>query len=585
MNSEYLSKVASRAAGPIGLIGAVGGFVSDVLQPLGAIAPPVAGLSLLAAIIFGGMTYHESRNKRHDIWDTAYSGGLFISICSVVIFTIWSFVFAAAPERGYLAENIEPIAQLQAQVLNLQEDVTEIKETTAQTQEDVQTIATAQAQGNETLQGVQDTTTNTQEDVQTIATVQAEGNETLQGVQDTTTNTQADVEAIATAQAQGFADIQAAFAQLQTSQTIIENPTTPQEFYSNARLHQLKGNTADAIKAYEGYLKFNLEYVDPIQDYTDLLKATEGISRARAMINQRLGETPGNLSLDLVAAGLLDNGAQRISRYEALTSRAPAYGPAFLALGQEYDRKLGEGGGIRDLTQKLLSTFTTLQELESKQNLLRFYIDKNRGIAAFDEAMARLEFHQNAAANNSLSEPEVLLRFESDGMTPIFLIADAVSEFYMGFDDPATLRNTGTVPSGAGPIANTNNFTPFALPIGDHILYFKYIDKNGAESPIFERAFRMTPLVANIQSLGADFTTGKYSALVDTWIYEGNLDAYWTFYWGWSENQMDNVLPGTNGTVFTLADLEPGDHTVYIRADANDGSKIDTVAFPFTIEP
>lgn len=532
MNSAGLSRIASKAAGPIGLIGAVGGFIADVLAPLGEFAPLVAGISLIGAIIFGALTIRESRNNRHDIWDTAYSGGLFVSISSVLIFSIWSLILGAGPERGYLAENIDPIAQIQGQLLGIQEDVTEIKETTTQTAEDVEVLATAQAQG--------------------------------------------------------FADIQAAFANLQQSQTIIENPTTPQEFYSNARLHQLKGNTAEAVNAYEGYLQFGLEYVDPVQDYADLLKATEGIVRAREIVNTRLQDDPGSLVTDLVAISMLDTVDERISRLEALTSRAPNFGPAFLALGQAYDNKLGQGSGFRDLTEKFIRTYSALKTLEETQEFSRYYIDKNRAIGAFDLAMRSLETREGLAANNPLlTQPEVLISFNSTtGVTFVFIIADIGPELLVGFDDPNNLRSTGANTVVGGTTYANASLPDVPLEIGDHILYYKYTDRNGTESPLFEKSFSVTPIVANVIVQPGDFTSGTSNVTVITFAYQRSEEEGVEFFWGLSEDDITNSASDFpyNMTSFMIEGLTSGDYTLYIRGEGEDGEVLGPNSFPFTVQ-
>jgi hypothetical protein len=84
-------------------------------------------------------------------WDSPVAGGLLIAAASTLIFGGWSIIFAAGPEKGYLAENVAPIAEMQAQLLNLQEDVTLIKETTGDTATQVAAIATAQAEGSEDI--------------------------------------------------------------------------------------------------------------------------------------------------------------------------------------------------------------------------------------------------------------------------------------------------------------------------------------------------------------------------------------------------------------------------------------------------
>src|SRR3990172_1828997 len=226
---EQLRKAILRAAAPVSLISAVGGFVGDIIAPLGNFAPWILLISLVVAVIalFGFLALRRKQGAL--AWDSPVAGVMLVAGASTAIFGVWAVVFAVGPDRGYLAENIAPIATVQAQLLNLQEDVTEIKETTSET-------ATQ-------------------------------------------------VAAAATAQAQGFADIQSAFAALQAGGgSIVANPQTPQEWYSNARLYQLRGDTANTLKAYEGYFTFTRKYVDPSQEYAALLKAAEGIARARQII-------------------------------------------------------------------------------------------------------------------------------------------------------------------------------------------------------------------------------------------------------------------------------------------------------------
>ena len=45
-----LRRAIARAAAPVGIIGAVGGFIGDIILPLGNFAPYVALISLLGAI-------------------------------------------------------------------------------------------------------------------------------------------------------------------------------------------------------------------------------------------------------------------------------------------------------------------------------------------------------------------------------------------------------------------------------------------------------------------------------------------------------------------------------------------------------
>lgn len=256
---KSLQRALTAAAGPVAFIGAVGGFIGDVLQPLGDFAPWVAGLSVVVALAAGARFATNRRKKGEMAWESPSGALMLIGVGGFVVFSAWSIIFAVGPERGFLADNVPTIANLQTQLLGLEEDVEIIKTTTGET-------ATQ-------------------------------------------------VAAMATAQAQGFADIQASFAALQAGQgTLVSNPTTPQEWYSNARLYELQGNTPKAIQAYEGYFAFGLDFVDPYVQYTRLLRATEGLARARQAIRDLQAQRPDSPTLETVLVTLLEDPQEQTDR-------------------------------------------------------------------------------------------------------------------------------------------------------------------------------------------------------------------------------------------------------------------------------
>jgi len=73
---ESLRKAILRAAAPVSLIGAIGGFIGDIIAPLGNFAPWVAGLSLVFAIVllFGFLSLRRKQGAL--AWDSPVAGGL-----------------------------------------------------------------------------------------------------------------------------------------------------------------------------------------------------------------------------------------------------------------------------------------------------------------------------------------------------------------------------------------------------------------------------------------------------------------------------------------------------------------------------
>lgn len=544
MNPARLRNVFNRVAGPLGAIGAVGGFVSDVLAPLGSIATWVAILSLLifigTLVVFYGMRLRPGIEPGETIMPVV----MVLAAGSTVIFGIWSLVLSNGPENGYLAENVEPIAQIQASLLNLEEDVAEIKETTAETAENVEAIATVQSD-----------------------------------IQETTEDTANNVEAVATAQAEGFADIQAAFASLQASQTLVENPETPQEWYSNARIYQLRGDTANAIAAYEGYFEFGLEYVDPYVEYTSLLKATEGVARTRQIMSDRLNENPDSKTLDMFLGTLFDLPEERLQRLEALARRAPNYAPVFYELGQAYTSGL-RANYTQNLRDQQTSAFETLFALEEQQQYSSFFIDKSRAQENLNEANVLLERFANAG----FLELDFVTFYSYEGLTVIVVLPEGnVQDLRFSLDDPEPKNSTGMVGVGSQSVANTT-IGPIPLVKGDHTLYIQYTDVNGVESDVVAFEYTIDDIVINYQQQPFDFSANGIPVIFTMAIVDSDPNGLYTYNYSIDSPALDQSIQGVGQAgVINVSPVEPGEHTLYVQAVGPEG-ETNVVEYTFTVE-
>lgn len=523
---EPLRKAIARAAAPVSIIGAVGGFIGDIIAPLGNFAPWIALLSLAFATLslFGFLSLRRRQGAL--AWDSPIAGALLVASASTAIFGGWSVIFAMGPENGYLSQNVVPIATLQAQMLNLQEDVTEIKETTGET-------ATQ-------------------------------------------------VAAAATAQAQGFADIQAAFAALQLGEgTLVENPATPQEWYSNARLYQLRGDTANAIKSYEGYFQFNLEFVDPLLEYSALLKATEGIARTRQMMTDMLNAHPDNRSLDLAVARLLDTPQERLERLTALAARAPEYGPVFNELGEEYTRAIGSTA-TQDLLNKQAEAYTTLLKLEEQQLFSRYYIDKALAEKRLDDAGKTLAAY--SGAQTALSNVDIQVTYYYNGAQFAFVFAElsTTQKILFSIDDPEPKIETGH--NAAGYVNML--IQPMALPVGEHTIYMQYVDANGTSSQVYSKSFRVDPVAVIFQQLPPDFSTNTIPGTFTVGILGAKIEdaTAYTYKYSLDNDSLSDSLEGFAIGAIQVTGLTQGEHVLYIQATAADGAQTELVQFPFTVK-
>jgi hypothetical protein len=408
----------------------------------------------------------------------------------------------------------------------------------------------------------------------------------VSAVKQTTQATQQDVIAIATAQARGFDELQRSFAALQAGQgSIVEQPQTPPEWYSNARQYQLRGDTANALAAYEGYFKFKLDYLDPYADYVALLTTTAGIARARDAIATLRAAQPGSLPLELIAIRLLDAAPDRLARLIDLTTRAPQFAPAFKDLGDAYTRSIS-GGPTADRLQKLAAAYDTLFQLEKSQAFSRYFIDKVTADQQLQEAHTT---HDGlAAAAQVMSRVEFNLYPYYNGVQIVVVLPEVgnARQLLIGFDAAEPLTDTGRISSGAQTFVNTS-IGPVALPVGPHTIFARYIDANGVASPVYSQTFRIDPIAITLQQPPADFTTGKRSALFTAGVLNGAVTDLWTYNYSVDSSALDQSASGSVMTAITIDDLTPGAHSLHIQAtrDQTGGKPATTpvVEYPFTI--
>jgi tetratricopeptide (TPR) repeat protein len=528
--SNNMRQAVVRAGVLTAMVGSVFGFIGDVLQPLLDLAPIVLGLSLVGTLVALIWIVRIRRQQGHLEWDSP-AGGLFIfCLASTGVFAVLSVVFAVGPERGYLASSNDGIAQFQAALLNLQQDVSVVKQTTQVTQQDVVAVATAQARG--------------------------------------------------------FDEVQRSFAALQVGQgNLVGQPGTPTEWYSNARLYQLRGDTANALAAYEGYFKFKLDYLDPYAEYVALLTSTSGIARARDAIEMLRGAQPDSLPIQLSAIRLIDAAPDRLARLIELTTRAPQFAPAFKDLGDEYARSIS-GGPTADRLQKLAAAYETLFQLEKSQAFSRYFIDKATADQQLQEAHAT---HDSlAAAAQVMSHVEFNLYPYYNGVQIVVVLPEVgnARQLLIGFDAVEPLTDTGRIGTGAQTFVNTS-VGPVPLPVGDHTVYARYIDANGVASPVYSQTFRIDPIAITVQQPPADFTTGKRSALFTAGVLNGNVTDLWTYKYSVDSSALDHSTSGSVMTSITINDLTPGAHSLHIQAtrDQATGPAATTplVEYPFTI--
>ena len=169
---------------------------------------------------------------------------------------------------------------------------------------------------------------------------------------------------------------------------VTEDPVEPYEFYANARVYELRGDAANAVRMYEKYLTFSPEYVDPHYQYQRYLRATEGRTAAREIYNEMKFDRPGDLTLAFATA-LLQSPTQRKNQLETFVAANPSFAPAVYALSLDYSlRRLGsQTTADKRRERELLETFMSLHE---DGLYVKYFIDKPAAEAEIEDARERL---------------------------------------------------------------------------------------------------------------------------------------------------------------------------------------------------
>ena len=168
---------------------------------------------------------------------------------------------------------------------------------------------------------------------------------------------------------------------------LVADPSSPEEFYRNARLQELAGNYSAARQSYLAYFNFELPLLDPHLRFVDFLKVQEGTAGARetyAMVMAGREEgIPAYVRLLLLPP------AQRLAGLEQYAQAHPEFAPVYYHLSLEYS-------ALRLGTQSLADMRAEREQLQAflaadeAGGLLRHLIDQSLARQWREDAAARL---------------------------------------------------------------------------------------------------------------------------------------------------------------------------------------------------
>ncbi|WP_186396581.1 caspase family protein [Stappia sp. TSB10GB4] len=276
----------------------------------------------------------------------------------------------------------------------------------------------------------------------------------------------------------GSGRVEQLFAQLASRSLIVDTPTQPHEFYSNARLKEIRGDYPGARQDYLKYFAFGLPQVDPHLRFQSVLRVQEG--RAGALEIYRSLSQGRNDPTTLFAEILLEEREERVRRLGAFLDAYPDFSPALYALSQDYSQtRLGQQSATDKARERdLLDRFMAAVE---DGRFLRYYLDQQMAAEQVEDAktrLAALSFINPAA----LANPVRLNAMRSNqGWMLTLAIADRAQEIFVklpGSEPRSTGFVSGAVdPSTGAPIP----YPAFELPgnAGDTAIEVSYRNIHG----------------------------------------------------------------------------------------------------------
>lgn len=235
-------------------------------------------------------------------------------------------------------------------------------------------------------------------------------------------------------------EIRAGFA----SGGLIAEPSSPEDYYHNARLQELGGDYSAARRSYIKYFSSNLPFLDPHLRFLAFLKVQEGTAGAReSYVALMAGKNEG---IPAYVRLLLLEQSQRIFRLREYAAGNPEFAPVFYHLSEEFsERRLGFQtlADKREERRHLLS----FRAADESGGLLKYMIDQALVGEWREDAATRLKALENSA-EATLSNP-VSLAFgvNNSGYTGTVTIVEPALELFWklqdGSGDAVEPRSTG----------------------------------------------------------------------------------------------------------------------------------------------
>ena len=286
----------------------------------------------------------------------------------------------------------------------------------------------------------------------------------------------------------GIADLSHSFTELANLGGVIPEPKSPEQYYHNARLYELRGDYGNARRAYLDYFRFDLDLLDPHLRFQQFLKVQEGREGAREIYNAIAQQSKGTIAR--VAGYLLLERRERIPQMRAYLAKHPNFGPAHYLLSNDYSLSRLGSQTLLDMTREkeLLESF---QRLDAVGKVGRWILDKSEIVDWRENAASRLATLKQS--EYAMSKPlSVLWMVHNTGWNGTIQIAEQAKEIFWRKKDDAEFESTGFYSQVPGP----GGFPIPSVTIEMHRkhprteLEVKYLNLNGEEMGPYTEVFQ-----------------------------------------------------------------------------------------------
>ena len=319
--------------------------------------------------------------------------------------------------------------------------------------------------------------------------------------------------------------VQALYSRLAKRGIIVDEPQQAHEFYSNARLYDLRSDSLNASKMYARYIEFGLPYIDPHLEYQTHLKAQEGRAGAREAYNELAYDHPDDPMMQYAAA-MLQSRERRVQQLEAFVGEHPQFGPAFYDLSLDYSvRRLGtqtldDKRKERDYLDKFFAAV-------ERGEVYKFFLDKKIAEKRIEEASER-QAQVKGLYEKLLDQP---MMFNASRSNAGWMVTASPME--AGYTDVQfampgkEFKSLGTYPMIDPITGKPRPKVTAELPFdaGTMTLRFRYVDARGQMQGPFEFQFDPNDQLRAQARMTVDMTKTSWAWLRD---WDGKVLVYFT---------------------------------------------------------